>query len=97
MRKSVFVNFFRLKGLKSYYWVPLFHPFSLLLLEAQLPPLKLTLEHQALSSFERALRLPPDFSSLNALATKKRALSIKEETLLEIILFFGHTITPIPT
>ena len=26
--------------------------------EAQLPPLKLTLEHQALSSFERALRLP---------------------------------------
>ena len=33
-------------------------PSSLLLLEAQLPPLKLTLEHQALSSFERALRLP---------------------------------------
>ena len=34
-------------------------PSSLLLLEAQLPPLKLTLEHHALSSFERALRLPP--------------------------------------
>ena len=33
-------------------------PPSLLLLEAQLPPLKLTLEHQPLSSFERALRLP---------------------------------------
>ena len=63
---------------------------SSLLLEAQLPPLKLSLEHQALSSFERALCLPPDFSSLNA-------LSIKEETLLEIILFFGHTITLIPT
>ena len=34
-------------------------PSSLLLLEAQLPPLKLTLEHQTLYSFERALRLPP--------------------------------------
>ena len=28
---------------------------------------------------------------------KKRALSTKEETLLEIILFFCHTTTPIPT
>ena len=37
-------------------------PSSLLLLEAQLPPLKLALEHQTLYSFERALRLPPDFS-----------------------------------
>ena len=36
-------------------------PSSLLLLEAQLPPLKLTLEHQTLYSFERALRLPPTF------------------------------------
>ena len=43
---------------------------SLLLLEAQLPPLKLTLEHQALSSCERALRLLPDFSSLYALAAR---------------------------
>ena len=34
-------------------------PSSLLLLEAQLPPLKLTLEHQTLYSFKRALRLPP--------------------------------------
>ena len=34
-------------------------PSSLLLLEAQLPPLKLTLDHQTLYSFERALRLPP--------------------------------------
>ena len=34
------------------------------------PPLKLTLEHQTLYSFERALRLPPDFSSLYALAIR---------------------------
>ena len=46
------------------------NPSSLVLLEAQLPPLKLTLEHQALSSFERALRFPPDLSSLYALATR---------------------------
>ena len=45
-------------------------PSSLLLLEAQLPPLKLILEHQTLYSFERALRLPPDFSSLYALAIR---------------------------
>ena len=53
-------------------------PSSLLLLEAQLPPLKLTLEHQALSSFERALRLPPDFSSLNALATRNVPCRLKK-------------------
>ena len=45
-------------------------PSSILLLEAQFPPLKLTLEHQTLYSFERALRLPPDFSSLYALAIR---------------------------
>ena len=57
-------------------------PSSLLLLEAQLPPLTLTLKHQTLYSFKRALRLPPDFSSLYALAIKKRSLSTIEETLL---------------
>ena len=58
-------------------------PSSLLLLEAQLPPLKLTLkltlEHQALSSFERALRLPPVFSSLNALATRNVPCRLKKK------------------
>ena len=61
------------------HWVPLFHPSSLLLLEAQLLPLKLTLEHQALSSFERALRLPRDFSSLNALATRNVPCRLKKK------------------
>ena len=79
--------------MQGYYWVPLFHP--LLLLEAQLPPLKLTLEHQALSFFECALRPRP--LQPQCPGNKKRTLSIKEETFLEIILFFGHTITPIPT
>ena len=54
-------------------------PFSLLLLEAQLPPLKLTLEHQALSSFERALCLPPDFSSLYALVTTNVPCCLKKK------------------
>ena len=54
-------------------------PTSLLLLEAQLPPLKLTLEHQALSSLERALRLPPDFSSLYALATRNVPYRLKKK------------------
>ena len=54
-------------------------PSSLLLLEAQLPPLKLTLEHQTLPSFERALRLPPDFSSLYALATRNVPSRLKKK------------------
>ena len=65
--------------MQGYHWVPHFHPSSLLLLEAQLLPLKLTLEHQALSSFERALRLPPDFSSLNALATRNVSCRLKKK------------------
>ena len=54
-------------------------PSSLILREAQLPPLKLTLEHQALSSFECALRLPPDFSSLNVLATRNVPCRLKKK------------------
>ena len=54
-------------------------PSSVLLLEAQLPPLKLTLEHQALSSFDCALRLPPDFSSLYALATRNVPCRLKKK------------------
>ena len=52
-------------------------PFSLLLLEAQLPPLKLTLEHQTHNSF--ALRLPPDFSSLYALAIRNVPCRLKKK------------------
>ena len=52
-------------------------PSSLLLLEAQLHPLKLTLEHQTLSSFERALRLPPDLQS--KLQSKKCQICLNYE------------------
>ena len=54
-------------------------PSSLLLLEAQLPLLKLTLEHQTLYSFERALRLLPDFSSLYALAIRNVPCRLKKK------------------
>ena len=63
--------------MQGHHWLPLFHP--LLLLEAQLPPLKLTLEHQTLYSFERALRLPSDFSSLYALAIKNVPCRLKKK------------------
>ena len=70
-------------------------PSSLLLLEAQLPPLKLTLEHQALSSFERALRLPPDFSSLNALATRNVPCRLKKKPSLRS--FCSSATQPLPS
>ena len=54
-------------------------PSSLLLLEAKLPPLKLTLEHQTLYSFECAVRLPPDFSRLYALAIKNVPCRLKKK------------------
>ena len=54
-------------------------PFSLLLLGARLPPLGLALEHRTLCSFGRALRLPPDFSSLCALAIRGVPCRLKKK------------------
>ena len=68
---------------------------SLLLLETQLPPLKLTLEHQALSSFERALRLPPDFSSLYALAIRNVPCRLKKKPSWRS--FCSSTTQPLPS
>ena len=42
------------------YWMPFFHPIPLLLIETQLPMLKFTLKHLALSCFEHAVHLLPD-------------------------------------
>ena len=70
-------------------------PSSLLLLEAQLPPLKLTLEHQALSSLERALRLPPDFSSLYVLATRNVPCRLKKKPSWRS--FCSSTTQPLPS
>ena len=54
-------------------------PSSLLLLRARLPPLGLALEHRTLCSFGRALRLPPDFSSLCALAIRSVPCRLKKK------------------
>ena len=70
-------------------------PSSLLLLEAQLPPLKLTLEHQALSSFERSLRLPTDSSSLYALATRNVPCLLKKKPFWKS--FFSSATQPLPS
>ena len=53
------------------------------------PPLKLTIEHQALSSFEM-LCVSPRLLHPQCPGNKKRTLLTKEETLLEIILFSPH-------
>ena len=52
----------------------LFSPISLLLTEASLPPLRVTLTHFTLSSYEQALRLPTSFpiSGLARLGVKPR-------------------------
>ena len=65
--------------MQGHYWLPLFHP--LLTTPSRGPTLssKLTLEHQTLYSFERALRLPPDFSSLYALAIKNVPCRLKKK------------------
>ena len=51
-----------------------FSPIPLLLFEASLPPLRFTLTHFTLSSYERALRLPASFhiSDLTRLGMKPR-------------------------
>ena len=70
-------------------------PSSLLLLEAQLPLLKLTLEHQALYSFKPALRLPPDFSSLFVLATRDVLCRLKKKPSRRT--FFSLVTQPLPS
>ena len=70
-------------------------PSSLLLLEAQLPPLKLTLEHQALSSFKRALRLPSDFYSHYILATRNVPCGLKKKPSWRS--FCSSTTQPLPS
>ena len=65
--------------MQGHYWVPLSYPSSLLLFEAQLPPVKLTLEHQTFYSFKSARRLPPDLFSLYALATRNVPCRLKKK------------------
>ena len=65
--------------MQGHYWMPLFHPLLTTASRGPTPPLKLTLEYQTLYSFERALRLPPDFSSLYALAIRNVSCRLKKK------------------
>ena len=75
-----------LSCMQGHYWMPLFHPPSLLLLEAQLPPLKLTLEHQTLlyalatRNVPCRLKKKPSWRSLCSSATQP--LPSPHETLI---------------
>ena len=83
--------------MQSYFWVSLFH--SLFPTPSKGP----TRSSKANSRTSGPLLLrtcsasPPRLLQPLSPGNKKRSLSTKEETLLEIILFFGHTTTPMPT
>ena len=54
-------------------------PIPLLHIEALLPPLRVTLTHQSLSFFERALRLPPTFPIVS-LANSNPRIRLKKSS-----------------
>ena len=58
-------------------WMPLFPPIPLVLIETKLPLLKITLKHQVILCFERALRLQESFN-LGALASKSVIILLKK-------------------
>ena len=66
--------------MQGHSWLPLLHPLLTIPSRGPTPSaLKLTLEHQTLYSFECALRLPPDFSSLYALAIRNVPCRLKKK------------------
>ena len=82
--------------MQGYYWVPLFHPLL------HTPSWGPTPSSKANSRTSGPLLLRTCSASSPRLlhplcpGNKKRSLLTKKETLLEIILFLGHTTTPIP-
>ena len=66
-------------------------PILLLHIKALLPPLRLTLTHQSLSFFERALRLPPTFP-IASLANSNPRTRIKKSSWRSF--FRSHNLTP---
>ena len=66
-------------------------PIPLLHIEALLPPLRVTLTHQSLSFFERALRLPPTFP-IASLANSNPRTRLKKSSWR--FFFRSHNLTP---
>ena len=83
--------------MQGHYWVPFFYPLF------TTPSWGPTSSSKANSETPDPLLLwtcsapPPKLLQPLCPGNKKRSMLTKEETLLEIILFFGHTTTPIPT
>ena len=63
----------------SPWWMPLLHPYPLLFIQTQLPQLKITLKHQALLCFGRALCLLPQSLNLSALGSKSVIRRLKKK------------------
>ena len=59
--------------------MPLFHPYPLPCIETQLPLLKITLKHPALSRIEHALHLVPELFNLSALGSKSVISRLKKK------------------
>ena len=74
-----------------------FTPSSILLLEAQLPPSKADSRTSDSLLLRTCSAPPPRLLQPLCPGNNKRFLSTKEQILWEIILFFGHSTTPIPT
>ena len=83
--------------MQGYYWVPLFHPLLPTPSWGSTFFSKANFRTSGTFFLRTCSASPPRLIQPLRLGNKKRALSTKEETPLEIILFFGHSIPPIPT
>ena len=83
--------------MQSYYWKPLFHPILCTPSWGPTPSSKADSRTSGPFLLRTCSAFPPRLLQSSCPGNKKRSLSTKEETLLEIILFFGHTTAPIPT
>ena len=83
--------------MQGHYWVPLFHPLLTTPSWGPTPSSKADSRTSDPLVLQMCSAPPPRLLQPLCPGNKKRSLSTKEETLLEIILFFGHTTTPIPT
>ena len=83
--------------MQGYYWVPLVHPLLPTPSWGSTPSSKVNFRTSGSFLLRTCSASPPRLLQPLCPGNKKRAQSTKEEILLEIILFFGHSIPPIPT
>ena len=83
--------------MQGHYWLPLFHPLLTTPSRGSTPSSKADSRASDPLLLWTCSAPSPRLLQPLCLGNQKRSLSTKEETLLEIILFFSHTTTPIPT